>query len=362
MRSLVLREDLLDEPDQLDAADPDGMLRAVMGAPAQFREAVTTATEAGLDEVADAGRPRAVVVAGMGGSGIAGDVLAAVAGPYAPVPVTTHRGYGLPGWVGPADVVVAVSCSGRTEETLSAAEEAVRRGARIVTVGLDGSPLADLGARGRGVHVAVPGGRMPRASLWALSVPLVVLADRLGVLRVSAADLDAAAGLLDELTERYKPAKESFLNTAKGLALSFAEPLPVVWGTSPLAGVAAYRAACQLNENAKRPASWGVLPEASHNQVVAFDDADAADRIRLLFLRDSDEHPEVARRVGLAQELARERGIGFDEVLAEGSSPVARIASLVAAVDFMSTYLGLLLGVDPSAIGPIVQLKARLAE
>jgi glucose/mannose-6-phosphate isomerase len=235
VRSLVLREDLLDEPDQLDAADPDGMLRAVMGAPAQFREAVTTATEAGWDDVADAGRPRALLVAGMGGSGIAGDVLGAVAGPHAPVPVTTYRGYGLPGWVGPADVVVAVSCSGRTEETLSAAEEAVRRGARIVTVGLADSPLADLGARGRGVHVPVPGGRMPRASLWALSVPLFVLADRLGVVRLGAGDLDAAGDLLDELTERYKPAKETFLNTAKALALSFAEPLPVIWGTSPLA-------------------------------------------------------------------------------------------------------------------------------
>lgn len=356
------REDLLDDPDGIEAADPDGMLRAVAGAPAQFREAVTTAYETDLSRVTDGGRPRAVVVTGMGGSGIAGDVLGAVAGLGAPAPVLTHRGYGLPGWVGPADVVVAVSCSGRTEETLSAAEEAVRRGARVVTVGAESSPLADLGARGRGAHVPVPGGRLPRASLWALSVPLLVLGDGLGVCRVARDDLDATADLLDVLTERYKAAKESFLNPAKSLALAFAEPLAVVWGTSGLAGVAAYRTACQFNENAKRPATWGVLPEANHNQVVPFDDPAAADRVRLLFLRDSDEHPSIARRVAVSQDLARERGIGFDEVVAEGGSPVARLASLVAAVDFTTTYLAVLLGVDPSVIAPIVQLKHRMAE
>jgi glucose/mannose-6-phosphate isomerase len=359
---VAVNEYVLDDPDDLAAADPGGMLRAVAGAPAQFRLAMTTAYESGLDAVTADGRPRAVVVAGMGGSGIAGDVLAAVAGTAAPVPVVTHRGYGLPAWAGPADVVAAVSCSGTTEETLSAAEEAVRRGCRVVTVGAADSPLADLGARGRGAHVAVPGGRAPRASLWALSVPLLVLADGLGIVRVGRDDLDAAADLLDELTERYKPSKESFLNPAKSLALSFAEPLPVVWGTSPLAGVAAYRAACQLNENAKRAAVWGVLPEANHNQVVPFDDPAAAERMRVLFLRDSAEHPAVARRVEVARELAGERGIGVDEVVAEGGSPVARLASLVAAVDFATTYLALLLGLDPSAIEPIVELKRRLAE
>jgi glucose/mannose-6-phosphate isomerase len=355
-------EYLLDEPDQIEAADPGGMVRAVAGAPAQFRAAMTAAYEAGLDRVADGPRPRAVVVTGMGGSGIAGDVLAAVAGSGAPLPVVTYRGYGLPGWVGAADLVVAVSCSGTTEETLSAAEEAVRRGVPIVTVGAAGSPLEDLGARGRGPHVAVPDGGVPRAKLWSLAVPLLVLGDLLGVCRAPRADLDATADLLDVLTERYKPAKESFLNPAKDLALKLAEPLPVFWGTSALAGVAAYRAACQCNENADRAAVWGVLPEANHNQVVPFDDPNAPDRFRLVFLRDSEEHPSVARRALASQELATERGIGWDEVVAEGESPAARLASLVAAVDFTSTYLALLLGIDPTAMAPITQLKARIAE
>lgn len=358
----AVNEYLLDEPDDIDAADPGGMVREVANAPALFRAAMTAAYEAGLDAIAEVGRPRAVVVAGMGGSGVSGDVLGAVAGSNSPMPVLTHRGYGLPAWVGAADVVVAASYSGRTEETLSAAEEAVRRGARVVTVGAEGSPLADLGARGRGVHVPTAPGGVPRARLWSITVPVLVLGDVLGVCRAPRADLDATADLLDVLTERYKPGKETFLNPAKDLALKFAEPLPVVWGTSPLAGVAAYRTACQFNENADRPAVWGVLPEANHNQVVPFDDPTAPERFRLLFLRDSDEHPSVARRVEASQELARDRGIGIDEVVAEGESATARIASLVAIGDFLTTYLAVVLGIDPTAMDPITQLKARISE
>ncbi|HEV2888816.1 MAG TPA: SIS domain-containing protein [Frankiaceae bacterium] len=359
---MTVNEYLLDEPAEIEGADPGGMVREVASAPALFRAAMTAAYEAGLSAVSELGRPRSVVVAGMGGSGISGDVLAAVAGSASPVPVLTHRGYGLPAWVGAADVVVAVSYSGTTEETLSATEEAVRRGSRVVTVGAADSPLADLGARGRGVHVAAAQGGVPRARLWSLAVPVLVLGDTLGICRAPRADLDAAADLLDELTERYKPGKESFLNPAKDLALKYVEPLPVIWGTSPLAGVAAYRMACQFNENADRPATWGVLPEANHNQVVPFDDPTAPDRFRILFLRDSEEHPAVARRVEASQELARERGIAFDEVVAEGASATARIASLVSAGDFATTYLALVLGIDPTAMEPIDQLKARIAE
>ena len=355
-------EYLLDEPEEIDSADPNGMLRWVASAPAQFREALTLAADAGLERVRDEGRPRALVVTGMGGSGIAGDILGAVAGAGAPVPTVTHRGYGLPAWVGAADLVVAVSCSGSTEETLSAAEEAVRLGVRLVTVGAAESPLADLGARGRGPHVVVKPGGVPRARLWSLAVPLLVLGDLLGVARAPRAELDGTADLLDELTERYKAGKESFLNPAKDLALKLAEPLPVVWGSSPLAAVAAYRTACQLNENADRHAVWGPVPEVNHNQVVTFDDPRAAERFRIVYLRDSEEHPSVARRVEASQELARDRGIGFDTFVAEGTSPASRIASLVALADFATTYLAMLTGVDPTAMRPIEELKARIAE
>src|SRR5438067_11639869 len=132
------------------------MLPAVASSAAQLREGALAAADADFARIAEEPRPRALVITGMGGSGIAGDVVAAVAGPGCPIPIVTHRGHGLPGWVGPADLVAAVSCSGRTEETLSAVEEARRRGCRLLGVGAADSPLADLTVSGHGLYAEVP--------------------------------------------------------------------------------------------------------------------------------------------------------------------------------------------------------------
>ena len=373
--------DRLDDPAGLEAGDPDGMLPAIASSAAQVREAAVLAAEAGVATLADDGRPRAVVVCGMGGSGIAGDVLAAVAGPGCPVPVITHRGYGLPAWVGPVDLVVAVSCSGATEETLSALEEAVRRGCRLLVVGRDGSPLDALGRRGRAVVVPVTQGRQPRASVWALSTPLVVAAHALGLLAAPAEAVEEAAVVLEQIADRCRIDAEVVVNPAKRLAVDLDGQLPVLWGTSPLAGTAAYRFACQLNENAQQPATWGVLPEANHNQVVAFDrpsgqaapedgddffrdreqDVERAAGLALVLLRDSEEHPQVALRAEVSAELARERALTVVQLRAEGASSFARLASLVGVTDYASAYLALLQGTDPTPVDAITALKQRIA-
>ena len=376
---MIPSEDLLDDVSRIEAGDPGRMLPDVASAAAQVREAAQLAREAGVARLTEDGRPRAVVVCGMGGSGIAGDVLAAVAGTSCPVPVLTHRGYGLPAWVGPVDLVIAVSCSGATEETLSALEEAVRRGCRLLVVGKDGSPVDDLGQRGRAVFVPVTQGRQPRASMWALSTPLVVAAAELGLLAASAETIEETARTLEQVADRCRVDAASLVNPAKRLALDLQDRLPVLWGTSPLAGAAAYRFACQLNENAKTAATWGVLPEANHNQVVAFDgpmaggssrpgddffrdrgDDEAASGLALVLLRDVDEHPQVARRADVSAELAREREVPVVALRAEGSSSFARLASLIGLTDWASAYLALALGIDPTPVDAITALKQRI--
>lgn len=378
----------LDDLAALEAGDPADMLRAVASSAAQVREAVTLAEEAGVGRIAHDGRPRALVVTGMGGSGVSGDVLAAVAGPGCPVPIVTHRGYGLPGWVGPADLVAAVSCSGSTEETLSAADEAVRRGCRLLMVGGAGSPLSDRAEQAGAPYVVVPGGRQPRASLWALTIPLVVAAGALDLLPAPAEVLETAAATLEAVSERCRPSSDSFVNPAKGLAIELAGTVPMVWGTSPLAGVAAYRCKTQLAENAKYPGICGVLPEANHNQVVTFDgvfagssvdapvgapvgedffrdrteEPDAPPQLRLVLLRDTEEHPQVARRAEVSRELAELRGLRVSELRAEGDSPLERMASLVALVDYATVYLALLVGIDPTPVTAISELKERIAQ
>jgi glucose/mannose-6-phosphate isomerase len=369
---------LLDSGDDLATRDPQGMLRAVASGAAQVREAAALSVEAGVARLSAEDLPRSVVVLGMGGSGIAGDLLAAVAGTGCPVPVLSHRGLGLPVWVGAADLVIAVSCSGETEETLSALEEAVRRGCRLLAVGAAGSSLETLCARGRGLFVPVTQGRQPRASVFSLATPLVVAGDALGLLTCSREEVEATAVLLEQLAVRNRPDAESVLNPSKTLALSLQESLPVVWGSSTLAGVAAYRFACQLNENSKYPAVWGVLPEVGHNQVVALDGpfaggrppedifADPIDdvertRMHLVLLRDSTEEPPVARRAVVVRDLARSRRVEVSELAAEGSSPFQRVASLVALADWTSVYLALAEGIDPTPVEAITELKGQVA-
>jgi glucose/mannose-6-phosphate isomerase len=372
-------EAVLDDPARLAAGDPGGMLRAVATAGAQVREAVLRTREADLSGVVADGRPRAMLVAGMGGSGIAGDVLSAVGGLACPVPLVAHRGSRLPGWVGPMDLVVSVSCSGHTAETLAVTDEALRRGCRVITVGRPDSPLAERAAGGRALHLPVdPAGRMPRSNLWALSVPVLLVADALGLLSLPRAVLDEVADALDSTSVACGPAVEVYANPAKRLALDLAGTLPFVWGSSEIAGVAAYRLASMLAENAKYPAVSGVLPEVHHNQVVALagafgsgssdpddlfrdrvDEAPGWPALRLLLLRDSEELPEVTRGREATLALAEEYGFGVQELVASGEHPLARLASLVAPTDLASVYLALVQGIDPTPIDAIDFVKER---
>ena len=203
-------DEVLDDVAGLAARDPKQMLRAVATSAAQVRSALTASREADLERLSDMGRPRAVVVAGMGGSGIAGDVLASLAVPTASAPVVVHRGPGLPAWVGAADVVVAVSCSGGTQETLSATDEAVRRGAPLLGVGAADSPLARRCLQARAPFVPVTKQLAPRASMWALATPVLVAGARLGLVDLGADDsgLEQAAVRLEAVAEACRPDRE----------------------------------------------------------------------------------------------------------------------------------------------------------
>src|SRR5689334_10386913 len=178
-------EALLDDVAAMDALDPGQMLRHTASAGAQVRESAALAAEANLTSIADEGRPRAVVVAGQGTAARTADVLSTVAGPRCPVPVLAHRSAGVPGWVGAADVVIAVSASGRSPEALGAAEAAVRRGARLVAVGRPDSELQSIADRARAPFIPVPRRAPARASLWGLVVPVLLAARALGLVKLA---------------------------------------------------------------------------------------------------------------------------------------------------------------------------------
>ncbi|NUR93523.1 MAG: mannose-6-phosphate isomerase [Nonomuraea sp.] len=363
--------DLLDDQTHLVEGDPGGMLPAVAASAAQVRTGYRVALESGVERLGGSGRPRAIVVTGMGGSGIAGDVLAAVCGNGAPLPILTVRGYQLPGWVGATDLVIAVSCSGRTEETLSVATEAVRRGCTLLAVGAPDTPLQAIATQASGLYVPVPAAGQPRSNLWLLTMPLIAAAAAMRLTTADDGTVENVAKTLEDLAHRCRPASESFINPGKSLAAELAETVPRVWGSSPLAAVAGYRQACQLNENGKYAAIFGEIPEVGHNQVVALDGAlaerdifaDSAGRtLRLVVLRDADEHPQVARRREASVRLANDRGVPVTELVADGAHPLERLASLVGLGDYASTYLALGYGIDPTPVTAITELKARISQ
>jgi hypothetical protein len=379
--------ELLDNASALSASDPGGMLRATASAGAQVRESAALAAEANLASLADEGRPRAVVVAGVGTAARTGDILETVAGPRCPVPVLSHRSAGIPGWVGAADVVIAVSASGRSPEALAAAEAAARRGARLVAIGAPGSELEGLAERARAPFIAVPRRAPARGSLWALTVPVLLAARALGLVKVNEADLAETATRLDADAERCRPDLESFVNPAKALALDMALSIPIVWGSSPLATVAARRVGDTLAANARYPAVAGSLGEAGRGRVGLLDgvfgglveagrdifadptedETAMASRLRLVLLRDGglagedeDAGEPVAveeRRAEAVREIAERRGVRCSVLTAEGGSPLERLASLISVPDFASIYLGLAHGLDPMAVPAVSEMK-----
>jgi D-arabinose 5-phosphate isomerase GutQ len=370
----------LEDAEAAEAADPGGMLRQVASSAAQVREAQRAAAEAGIAGLAEDGRPRAVVIAGMGGAGTAGDVLAAVCGTGCAVPVSTVRGYRLPGWVGAADLVIAVSGSGTTEETLEVAAEAARRGCRLLFVGAAESPLAELAGRSRGIFVPVRSAGQSRSTLWGLTTPMLLAARTLRLADVPDTVLESTAALLEDVAHRCRPSSEPFVNPAKRVALDLAGDVPMVWGSSDVTSAAAYRLCCQLSANAGYPAVFGEVPEAGHGQVAAFDGffaraaspADPEDFFRdreddpehglhLVVMRDVDEDPQVRKRCEASAMMARDRGVAVTELRAEGAHPLERIAGLIALADYVTVYLAIALGVDPAPVPAVEELKARIA-
>lgn len=292
------------------------------------------------------------VVLGMGGSAIAGDLLAS----FSTVPVVTVRDYELPPWVNSETLLVAISYSGETEETLSAFREGLRRTRRAVAL-TTGGALAALCEEEGLPWVPVPPGFQPRAALAFLLFPLLGCFARFGLAR---GDPAAVPSALRKLREACMPEVEE--NAAQTIAQEIFGKVPLIYGariTSPVA----YRWKTQINENAKQPAYWAGLPELCHNEIVGYELAGKVfPQGIVVFLRTSFDHPRVAKRVDILKEVLASRGLAFLEVWAQGDDPLSQALWLLHFGDWVSFYLALLNGVDPTPVRPIQELKRRLKE
>ena len=334
---------------------------AVATLPDQFAEARSAAAEADLTPLS--GRAfTGVTVCGMGGSGISGDVLATAGSHDLTVPVTVLKQYRAPRFVGPGTLFFAMSYSGGTEETLEATAAALTAGARVVAV-CSGGELADLADKAGAPVIGCPPGFMPRAALGHLATPLFVVCDRLGLLPGGEAMVKAAQGQAARRRDACRPEIEGPANPARELARRIGRTFPLIWGTSALGAVAAYRWKADINENAKAPAFWNAFPELDHNEICAFGQHGDVTRqvLTLVELRHDHEHPQLRRRVLATRAIVEETVASVLEVRAEGDGRLAQLVDLMYLGDWVSLYMAFDAGVDPGPIDAIARLKSELA-
>jgi glucose/mannose-6-phosphate isomerase len=349
---------VLDDRAALRAADPSGMLDIVTGLGAQCHEGY--ALGLGARPLPEADGITSIAFCGMGGSAIAGDVVAALAAPRLRFPIAVVRTPRLPEFCGPHTLVVASSYSGDTLETLGLFEEAVGRGCRMVALTAGGELARRAEELGIG-RVIVPGGYMPRAAFGLLSTSAIGALEAMGIMPPHADEVDEAVAEMTGVIAEAGPDVPSATNPAKELALAIGERVPIVWGADGIGSVAATRWKSQLNENAKVPSFASALPELDHNEVEGWSSGSGAG-FALIALRHPGEDGDVAARFPLSEEIVRASGATVREVSSRGRSEFARLLTLVQFGDLVSTYLGIARGVDPSPIEAIASLKRSLAQ
>jgi glucose/mannose-6-phosphate isomerase len=349
----------LDDASAIAAADPSDMLSLAAALGHQLRDGYRAGTSA--SGLPSAEGVQSLVVCGMGGSGVAGDVLRGLYGSRLTVPITVCKGYTVPESCGRDTLALAVSFSGDTEETLAAYADAVGRGARVITIGAGGELAALAEADGVARVVAPSDIPVPRAAVGFLSGALIGVLEEVGLVPPAAESLAEAAGHLDQLAKSFGADSPAEGNEAKGLAAWLVDRTPIIWGSEGLAEAAAVRWKTQCNENAKVPAFWGVIPEIDHNEIEGWASSSGkSEPFAGLVLRYRGEHPRIAARVAATIEAVAACGLAVREVHATHVAPMAALFSLIMVGDFTSTYLGILSGVDPTPVPVLSGLKRRL--
>jgi glucose/mannose-6-phosphate isomerase len=341
--------------DSIEAADPQHMFGDVLAQPLQLGDALWRAQSAGITK---RDRPAGLVVCGMGGSAIGGDLAAAALGDRATRPITTVRTYGLEAWTPPESLVLCASYSGNTEETLACFDAAGAAGAGRVAL-TTGGKLAEA-ARAESVPViGIPAGMQPRAAVLYMIVATLECAALCGAAPGLHAEIDTATGLLERLVEEWGPDSPED-SQAKAVARALQGTVPVVHGAGPTAATAR-RWKTQLNENAATAAFWSELPEANHNEICGWRRGRAAAPLSAVFLEDPDQHPRIQRRIELTAAEVENAGATALRVGSRGESRLERVLSLVLLGDLASAYLAVLEGVDPTPVEAIERFKADLA-
>jgi glucose/mannose-6-phosphate isomerase len=338
----------------LDSGDMRGLLKQF---PQQWEEIAEQTDSLSLN--IDPGRIKNICFAGMGGSAIGADLVRTYSYQSCPLPVQVVRHYNIPDWVGEDTLFIACSFSGNTEETLSAVSQASMKGAQLIAV-TSGGELLVQASKGDFDYIKIPNGMPPRAALAYSFVPLFRIFQYLDLLDEGEEALTETAEYLDQQTSFLDNIEE---NEALTLAEDLYEALPIVYSDSTVMAPVHTRWLTQIEENAQTLAYGNTFSEMNHNEIVGWDQiAHLTGRLSVVFLRDRDDHPKVQKRMEIVEDLIADQAASINVLETRGESRLTRMFSLIQLGDWVSFYLTMLNGVDPSPVAKIDLLKRRLAD
>jgi glucose/mannose-6-phosphate isomerase len=349
----------LDDVKSFAKADPDGMLARIKELPAQFKQAWRTLNDFKLP--LDYHNVNKVVILGMGGSAIGGDLVRALVQEECKIPILIHRDYGLPAYVDENTLLIASSYSGNTEETLSGFEPAIKMPAKKIAM-TTGGKLLQLAEKNNIPVFMIDYRAQPRAALGFSFIAALGILQKIGLIGDKSADVIEAVNVLESFSARLDENAPARSNLAKQIAQRLYGNLPVIWGAG-IASEIARRWKGQINENSKSWAIYEVFPELNHNAAVGFPlPKDLTARFRVILLRAPSYNARIKLRYEVTSGLLKQAGVPYEFVDAEGSSPLAQMAGLITLGDYVSYYMAILYQVDPTPVKAINYLKEQLSK
>jgi len=346
------------EPSFLKTADPSGMYGVIRSMPRQAREVLDIVDKSEMS-LAD-NSCRSLIICGMGGSAIAGDIISAYGQDKMTLPVWVQRNYGLPGWAGPSDLAVISSYSGDTEESISAYHQARQNGMRILGI-TSGGNLKTLCQQNNNPCLMIPGGLPPRGALGYSFFGLWGMLSKLGLLKAARSEALEAVELLETLASELSTGNPAPKNQAKELAQKLQNHLPVIYSSVDSLWPVARRWTNQINENAKMLSYCAFFPELCHNEIVGWQELpQIRQSTKIVMLSDREDHKSNELRAGIISDILMAEAAEIIKIETRGQSLLARMFSAIFLGDMASYYLALLNQADPTPVERIKFLKSKL--
>jgi len=346
---------VLDNLREIKRIDKSDMLSFCVNAPKHYEKAAKLAKTVSISYP----KPKTIIVAGMGGSAMGGELLRDWARDKIAVPIEVCREYLLPAYTNKNTLVFVVSYSGETEESLSAFLDAIKRKCMTVCIS-SGGVLHEFSEKLNFPHLCVPSGMAPRATLPYLFAPLPILLEKIGLVSDVTSEISETIKILRYVSDSNSPEKSFNSNFSKKFASSICGTVPVVYGFGIYRAVA-QRLKTQFNENSKVPAKWEFFPELNHNEIVGWEAAkELAKYFSVILIRDDDEPVAMRQRIQATKELICKESVKVFEIQSFGKSRLAKMSSVICVGDFTSVYLAIMRGIDPTPVKTIDLLKKKV--